>query len=51
MHNILVGILEQREVQALEHGGQSSVLVQCDPELAVDIGLNGSACKPSLLSG
>ena len=50
MHNVFVGILKQREVQTLEHRGQCGILVHCDPELTIDIGLNGRACKPSALT-
>ena len=42
MHNILVCIFQQREVQILEHGLQRGLLVHCDLEPAVDVGLNCS---------
>ena len=51
MHDILICILQQGEVQILEHGLQRGLLVHCDLELAVDIGLNSSAYNtPELLA-
>ena len=43
MHHIFICILQQREVQILEHGFQRGILVHCDLELAVDVGLDSSA--------
>ena len=47
MHHILIGILQQSKVQALELGLQRCLLVQCDPEAAVDVGLDSCACTTS----
>ncbi len=43
MHNIFICILQQGEVQILKHGLQRGLLVHCDLELAIDVGLDSSA--------
>ncbi len=50
MHDILICILQQRKIQVLEHGLQRGLLVHCDLELAVDVGLDSSACNSPDLS-
>lgn len=45
MDDKLIGIFQQRIVQASQHGGQAGLLVQSELELPIHIGLNGSSCK------
>ena len=45
MDDVLIGILQQRIVQASQHGWQAGLLVQGELELPIDIGLDGSPCK------
>lgn len=43
MDNKLVGILQQREVKVRQHGRHAGLLVQCELELPIDVGLDCSA--------
>lgn len=45
VHNILIGILQQREVELGELQGQRALLVQGQPQGGCDGGLNGRAIK------
>lgn len=51
MNDVLIGILQQRIVQASQHGWQAGLLVQSELELPIDVGLNGSPCKADHPSG